>query len=120
MQALKALIIGMGLLILAGFGVVGVTLYNRATAPEDSGGKAESAGDAAPDAATGAGAETKAPLPSFGLARLGLPAGSRVVETTAEGGRLMLRVRDPAGAETIHVIDLATGARLGTIEITGN
>ncbi len=109
MQALKALIIGMGLLILAGFGVVVVTLYNRATAPEDSGGKAESAGDAAP-----AGS-----LPSFGLARLGLPAGSRVVETTAEGGRLMLRVRGPAGAETIHVIDLATGARLGTIEITG-
>ncbi len=115
MQALKALIIGMGVLIFAGFGVIAVTLYNRATAPEDSGGQAESAGTAAP----GAGAATEVPLPSFGRARLGLPAGSRVVETTADGGRLILRVRGPDGAETIHIIDLATGTRLGTIEVTG-
>ncbi len=115
MQALKALIICMGVLIFAGFGVIAVTLYNRATAPEDSGGQAESADTAAPDA----GAATEGPLPSFGLARLGLPAGSRVIEMSTERGRLLLRVRGPAGAESIHIIDLATGTRLGTIEVTG-
>ncbi len=113
MQALKALIIGMGVLIFAGFGIVGVTLYNRITAPDDSGGEAESTVEAA------GRPETAGSLPAFGRARLGLPAGSRVIEMATEGRRLILHVRGPAGAESIHIIDLATGARLGTIEITG-
>lgn len=117
MKALKVLIIVMSVLILAGFGIIAVTLYKRMTAPEEA--QAPAAEKAAPKAARLPAVEIPgAPPPAFGTARLGLPAGSEVIEMRAEGRRLLLRVRLPDGGQWIHVVDLATGASLGRIELT--
>lgn len=93
---LKALVIGMGALIVAGFAVVVVTIANRASRT--------------PAARQAAG-------PEFGAVRLRMPAGSQVVETVAEGGRLVLRVALKDGSGRLVVIDLETGRRLGTIDL---
>ncbi len=110
MKALKSLVIGMGVLIVAGLGVIVVTLYNRASGP------GETPGDRGVD--RGVEAAAGAPLAAFGTARLGLPAGSAVLGMNAADGRLLLRARLPNEGEWIYVIDLATGATLGKIEVT--
>jgi hypothetical protein len=111
MKALKALVVGMGILIIAALGVIVVTLYNRAAGPGDRGPET-AAGEAGKQAGVGA------PLAAFGTARIGLPAGSTVLGMNAADGRLLLRTRRAGGGEWIYVIDLATGATLGKIEVT--
>ena len=88
MQALKALVIGMGALIVAGLVTVAVTVANRAAGP---------------------GTATEAAL--------ALPAGAEVLETALDGGRIALRLRLADGSEAIHVHDLATGERRATLRI---
>ena len=97
MQALKALVIVLGVMIVAGIAVIGVTIYHRATNLVNSPvpGSTE---------------------PGFGRVALDLPAGSRVVEMTAEGDRLILRLRLADGGWRILILDMATGKRLGTFE----
>lgn len=113
MKALKSLVIGMGILIVAVLGIIAVTLYNRA---------AETKGGPGDGATNMSGAAIKniegTALPAFGTARLGLPAGSAVLGMNAAEGRLLLRARHASGAEWIYIIDLATGATLGKIEVT--
>lgn len=53
----------------------------------------------------------------FGAAELALPPGARIVETTAHGDRLVLRVALPDGEERLHVVDVNTGKLAGTIAI---
>lgn len=121
MKALKSLVIGMGVLIVAGLGVIAVTLYNRGAEWESprQDGPEKTAGAAIGKAADAAGGKAAgAPLPAFGTVRLGLPAGGAVLGMTAGGGRLLLRARHPDGGEWIYVVDLATGATLGRIEVT--
>ncbi len=114
MKALKGLVIGMGVLIVAGLGVIVVTLYNRASAPGDSG--VDRGGDRGGD--RGVEAAGGAPLPAFGTARLFLPAGGAVLGMTAADGRLLLRARHADASEWIYIVDLASGATLGKIEVT--
>lgn len=91
MRALKALVIGMGVLIAAGLAVVVVTVANRALDGERP--------------------PTKAAL--------ALPDGAEVLETVLDGDRIALRLRLADGAEAIHVFDLATGRRVATARIGG-
>ena len=91
MRALKALVIGMGVLIAAGLAVVVVTVANRTL----DGGKP-------PTEAT-----------------LALPTGAEVLETALDGDRVALRLRLADGTTAIHVFDLATGRRLATARIGG-
>ena len=49
----------------------------------------------------------------------GLPPGTAVVAMEVAGERLILRARLPGGAERIIILDLASGARLGTILVGG-
>ena len=91
MRALKALVIGMGVLIVAGLVTVVVTVANRTLD-----------GDRPPT-------ETA----------LALPAGAEVLETALDGNRIALRLRLPDGAQAIHVFDLATGRRVATARIDG-
>ncbi|WP_119460226.1 DUF6476 family protein [Rhodospirillaceae bacterium SYSU D60014] len=108
MQALKALVIIMGIMIIAGVAVVVVTIYNRL------GGMAE---EPAPTASA------PAPAPAnFGEAALAVPAGCRVTSTAAAGDRLILQLgpeNSAAGAcAQILVLDMETGSLLGRFILT--
>lgn len=115
MQALKALVIVMGVLIVAGTTVVVVTIYNRM----------QKLGEAAPEpaaaaATTGPTASMPAstvPLPVFGEAPVALPDGCRVVEMVPAGERLMLRLGSVARCNRILVLDLGSGAVLGSFDL---
>ncbi len=102
MQALKTLVIVLGVMIVAAIAVIGVTIYHRATNLVNS--------PVPPPA-------KPAPEPGFGRVALDLPPGSRVVEMTAEGDRLILRLRLADGGRWILILDMATGKRLGTFEL---
>ena len=91
MRALKALVIGMGVLIAAGLITGVVTIANRTF--------------------DGGGPPTEAAL--------ALPPGAEVLETALDGGRIALRLRLPGGAQAIHVFDLATGERVATARVDG-
>lgn len=109
MQALKALVIVMGVLIVVGTTVVVVTIYNRMqtlgeTAPE-------------PAAAPASAAAPAGPLPVFGAAPVALPDGCRVVEMVPAGERLLLRLGSIARCNRILVLDLGTGATLGSFDL---
>jgi hypothetical protein len=90
MRALKALVIIMGVLIVAGTGVV---IYTVAKRVSQSGHNA-----AGPVAAS-----------------LTLPAGCGVAEMTAVGDRLALRLAGDGECRQIMLVDPATGAITGHI-----
>ncbi|MCH7635775.1 MAG: hypothetical protein IIA36_13975 [Proteobacteria bacterium] len=110
MQVLKTLVIVLGVMIVAGIAVIGVTIYHRATNLVNS----PVPGSTEPAVRTGFGPGFG---PGFGRVALDLPPGSRVVEMTAEGDRLILRLRLADGGRQILILDMATGKRLGTFEL---
>jgi hypothetical protein len=113
MQALKALVIIMGVLIVIGTAVVVVTIYNRVSRM----GGQQSAADV--PAATGAAPPVADAAPaSFGEARLPVPDGCRVVEMVPAGDRLLLRLGSIQRCNRILVIDLDTGSQLGSIDLS--
>ena len=95
MQTLKALVIILGILILIAFGFLA---YGVATK-------------------FGSSKPTVAAKGSFAENRVALSAGARVVETTFGGGRIILRVVKPDGAEALVLIDAATGVRVGLLHL---
>ena len=102
MQALKALVIAMGVLIMAGLAVIAVTLYKRGTQYV-------------------AGAERAAPAgapagPGFGTKEVAIPAGATVRRVSAEGDRLVVELGLADGAPGVVVVDLRDGSVLGRIE----
>lgn len=94
MATLKALVIGLAILILVAMGLLA---YGLAT----GGGKA---GRGQPEARP------------FGQINLGLPSGCAIVGTIPDGRRLYLTI-GPAGTpcRRIIVVDVETGTVLGTI-----
>ncbi len=97
MQALKVVVIGMGVLIVIGMGLLayGVTagfgsLGERASATSAKG---------------------------FGTVRARLPAGATVVESTHDGDRLSVRLSLPDGGARIMIFHLGDGRQIGTIEL---
>ncbi|MCG8594772.1 MAG: hypothetical protein MI785_10450 [Kiloniellales bacterium] len=92
MQALKTLVIGMGVLIVIGFVLLVVGLANKFA----QGGKA-----------------------GFGDVEVAVPDGCTVAETLAEGDRLLLRLEGPAarGCAQVMVIDLESGAVQGRLRL---
>ena len=119
MQALKGLVVGLGLLIVIGVVLLGygfyvkfrnedATLFKR-TADGVPSVTAPIAGDATNAASP--------PAAGFGEARLDLPEGCTVAEMHPGGHRLYLRT-GPAGlCERIVIIDVATGGVLGTLVV---
>jgi hypothetical protein len=49
--------------------------------------------------------------------RIELPAGGRILDMTASGDRLVLRVALPDASERLIVVDLARGRQLGALEL---
>jgi Family of unknown function (DUF6476) len=91
MQALKILVSVMGALIIVGTVIVVVTIAQRM-----------SRGGAAP---------------GFGKAALVLPQGCHVVEMTAAGAKLALRLGDGPGCQGIVIVDPETGRETGRLEL---
>jgi hypothetical protein len=100
-KALLAVVVGLGLLIMAGVGVVVVTIVNRLGKLSDT-----------PKPAAVATRTPAMPAES----RLALPDGAVVEETVLDGSRLAVRYRSPSGAGIV-VFDLETGKPLGTVKI---
>lgn len=140
MQALKALVVVMGILIAIGITVIGVTIYRRAT---DMGSetKATAVVAIAPPAQEGRPAPppaeppkttpavdaspaplppvTVAPAPPFGVRVLDLPAGSIIVSAQPFESRVLAHVRLPDGATRILLLDPITGDIAGEWRTAG-
>lgn len=94
LRAIKAFLIILGVLLVAGFVFVGVEVWRRATAP---------AGVTA--AVPGEPAAADAPRELT----LGLPAGSRIDGMVAVDDRLVVRARLPDGGERLYVLAPRSG-----------
>lgn len=93
MRALKLLVIALGVLLavgVAGLAAAVIWRVNHAPAPPPSGPAA---------------------------ARIALPPGAKVVGTDVAAGRIVVRSDLPGGGTRLDVFDLATGAKLSTIEL---
>ena len=99
MQALKALVIFMGVLIFAGLGLLVYGLLTR-VGGEDT-------------------AEPERPqsLKAFGIVESTLPAGATVFRVSVENGSVVVEVRQSDGGVEIRLFDLSTGAAGGTIRL---
>jgi len=97
MRALKALVIFMGVLILAGMGLVGYGIVKRTATPER------------PAPATAAR--------PYGPVEISLPSGARIARTRTSGERLIVELELAGGGERLLVLDLATGGLVGTIDL---
>ncbi|OYD84590.1 hypothetical protein [Azospirillum brasilense] len=101
MQFLKALVVIMGVMIIAGFAILGVELYKRISDPERR-----------------AAAETERSAAPAGRAEevtLGLPAGARLGDPVAVGNRVVFRVTIPDAPDRLYVMDPRTGAIAVTV-----
>lgn len=92
MQAIKALVIGMGVLIVAGMIVLvyGVTTKVGKSSPESGS------------------------VQDFGDVRVTLPAGATVEDARLDGDTLVVRVRGPGAATQVILFQSADGKRLGS------
>jgi hypothetical protein len=94
MAALKAIVVGLGLMIVAVAGLIGYELYRRGA------GQAEAVFAKAP------------------AHRVAIPEGATVQEMTGAGDRLVLRLALPGGAERLVILDLARGgAPAGSVDL---
>jgi hypothetical protein len=96
MQALKALVIGMGALIIVGMGFMVYGLTNKFGAPASS-----KAGADAP----------------FGTIRATMPAGATVENVEMQDGTMLVQLLMPDGGAHIMVFRLSDGRQTGTIEL---
>lgn len=96
MRALKALVIGMAVLIFAGVVVLIIGIVDKAG---DLDGK------------------TAAPAASFDPATIDLPAGATVQETRIDGDRIVIRLTLADGTARLLVISAATGKQTGVIDL---
>ncbi len=100
MKPLIALVIIMGVLIVAGLVVVVVTIANRL-------------GGADRITNTRAAAE-------FATVDLPVPAGCEVMETTTADDRLILRLGSGERCNQVLIVDMATGRLLGMLRLVPN
>lgn len=115
---LKGLVVGLGVLIIAGFALLAYGFYLKITDPDFRVTKPSPGSEAAQAAAQ----PQSVPMPvqagrAFGEVRLPLPEGCTVVEMEPDGGRLYLRTGPEGLCERIVVLDAATGTVVGTVTI---
>ena len=97
MAALKAIVVIMGLMILAGLTLLGAIIAGRLAHRQPT--------------------TTAASAPAFAAPAIDLPAGATVERMTIAGDRLVLDMALPGGNRELILIDLGTGRRLGTIPL---
>ena len=92
MRALKILVVVMGVMLIGGFALLVAVVVGRLS----RGGN----------------------IPrSFAAATIDIPRDARIGAMAAGTDRLVLELVLPEGGRQLVVVDLATGARLGTIEL---
>ncbi len=97
MQALKALVIFMGVLILAGLGLLVYGLMTRIGGEQD---------------------ETRVTAAQpFGKAEYTMPAGANIAGISIDNGRAIVDIRKSDGGAELRVFDLSTGRPSGTIRL---
>nr|WP_211114271.1 hypothetical protein [Azospirillum rugosum] len=96
----------MGVLIIAGFAVIGVELYKRMNDPNRGNPGAD------PDRVA------SAPVGRTEEVGLDLPAGARMGDPVAVGNRVVFRVTIPDGVDRLYVMDPRSGA-ISTTVTTG-
>lgn len=104
MKAIKALVIGMGILIVVGLGVLVWGLLRSG----------KELGQTAPVQVPLAGGEAAAPG-GYYATDLALPAGARVVGMESVGGLLALHIAGKDGPDTLLMLDPRTGRLAGTV-----
>jgi hypothetical protein len=107
MRALKALVIGMGILIALAFGLLVYGLVKRSAEPVSS------AASGASTRGTAGGVARP-----YGPVAIALPPGARLIDTQASEGRLLVQLELAGGVRRVLVLDLASGALIGSIELT--
>lgn len=117
MQLLKTLVIVMGVLIVAGFAVIGVEVYKRIVDPARGNRPAPTATLAPPVEPSGPVTAVPSPGPAVTPRDvvLDLPAGSRIGEIVAVGNRVLFKVTLPQGPDRLYLVDPQTGAVQTTI-----
>ena len=109
MQALKALVIFMAVLIVAGMGLLVYGLMTRA----GGGGSAEAE-------KPGAGTPERAAAPAviFGTLELAIPDGCSLAASELAGDRIVVRItgQPGRGCQQLVIIDLASGRELGRVK----
>jgi hypothetical protein len=99
-RALKAVVILMGLAIVAGFIFIAVTIYTRARDTAGQTGEVRTGNFGATDFRT----------------EVAVPAGE-LVDVTVGGGQIVLRYRAADGSERLVLVDQATGRPAGTVTL---
>ena len=99
MQALKALVIIMGVLIVGGMGLLVYGLVTRVSWESEK--KSVAAG----------------PSVSFGEVVSTLPEGATIAGVSVDGGRAIVDIRLSDGGAELRVFDLSTGAPAGNIRL---
>jgi hypothetical protein len=107
MQAIKALVIGLGILIVAGIALLAYAFYARVTDPEFKVMKAER------QQASAARASQRSE--GFGQASLSLPEGCSVVEMQPDGKWLYLRIGPAGPCERVVIVDPLSGRVQGSL-----
>ncbi len=107
MQALKALVIFMGILIMAGMALLVYGLVTR------TGGDGETAAGGAQG--VGGGGAMTAP---FGVLDLAIPDGCAIAGSELAGDRLVVRFTGQVGrgCQQLVIVDLAKGQELGRVK----
>ncbi|EME69633.1 hypothetical protein H261_12436 [Paramagnetospirillum caucaseum] len=103
MRAIKTLVVFLGVLLLAGLGLLGYGLYSKAPVK------------GTPSATSGAMATASAA--EFGQLAVPVPAGSRVEQMVVAGERVVLRLSG-GGSERILVLDPGQGKVAGGFVLT--
>ncbi len=106
MKALKAIVIGMGVLIVGAICLLAFGLYKKSVDPTW-----KLFGAPRPELGEAVGT----PPEAFGDISLGLAPGCRIQDITASGQRAFVQVGPDASCDAVIVIDLADGRILGRI-----
>ena len=92
MRSLKILVVVMGVMLIGGFGLLVALVIGRLS-------------------------HGCSPGRSFAATTIDVPRGARIAAMAAGTDRLVIELVIPEGGHQLLVVDLATGARLGTIEL---
>ncbi len=113
MQALKALVIFMGVLIVIGMGVLAWGIMYKLEEWQ-----ARESGDAPAVPVVSAPAPPATPADVWpDMPAVAVPAGAQVAETIVAEGRLVIRLALADGGQRYLVFDLATGRQLGAVAL---
>ena len=96
MRALKALVIGMAVLIFAGLVLLIFGIINRSNELGDN---------------------NTTRLAGFGSVQFELPFGAVVQDTDIDDNRILLRIKLPDGGSRLILLSVTTGMQVGTVDL---